>query len=988
MQRIISVVLTILMILGGFEVAFQVQLPYALAANHAPDTPTLVFQYRANGDTNIPEGGTTPQSTVVFKAIVRDPDLDLVRLEIELRQMSEVFIGHPLVETVSDYVFSGSQVSMARYGLVNAEYKWQYRARDANGAVSPWTEFGVTGNVDFVVSVPPVGPAVAYVDPSTTYTNVGQTFSVGVGADVNNLCGFDFNLFWETNLLDCVVAIPNPPWTYFLIANNMDDNYNSTHGRYWCAYARQYPGLPFSGTTHLATLIFDVQTLGYTALDLTDVALSDCDGRPIDGWDGFKDSQDDGSVISAVNHPPVARFSVYPVEPEAGKQVILDASSSYDPDGSIVTYDWDWDGDGDYDDYSGISISRTSWIPNYTVNVGLRVVDDSGVEDTFSRPITIRESYLSWLNRMLVEWYVTLSDPQPLDVKRSEAPLGFWPDWFWDWWRDGYKQFALIDKWLRELDPESEQLGWLKDTRFDCLEVADVIYILDIEVDKNTASGFTYQTWALNAINEEQLVHTAMSQPTPRYNHLIKPLLKYAFGTVWSLTISEQAIIDLNLPLGLGVSTIRTGIKTLNIKNVMEDLEKTKYSIALGAYFRERWFEDSDTAWNTILPSARLAVPDDATAAEEAAFLENMRVYFEWLWVQYEGETHYDPTVSPPPGLPTQLRRACREHVKNELLSVMERYSHYLPNRKKCGIRSPAELRISDPQNRTTGVVDGVEHTEIPNSVYDNTTETVTVVNCSDTLKHQVVGTEAGAYGLEVTSMEDGEFANFTATSIPTSAIEMHQFTINWTSLSLGEDGVHVQVDSDGDRIFDYNFTSDGELNRVEYVATTTEYDLGIIEVTLTKGILGEGYPLLVNITIMNYGVNTETFNITISVNTTQIALQTVTLGNVSLTTNIFTWNTSGFTLGKYMLTAFVDPISGETYIGDNTITKGWIMVTLPGDVDGNRGVDIFDIVAIAGSYGSGENDPNYNPYYDIDGDSDIDIFDVVAACSHYGESW
>jgi hypothetical protein len=60
----------------------------------------------------------------------------------------------------------------------------------------------------------------------------------------------------------------------------------------------------------------------------------------------------------------------------------------------------------------------------------------------------------------------------------------------------------------------------------------------------------------------------------------------------------------------------------------------------------------------------------------------------------------------------------------------------------------------------------------------------------------------------------------------------------------------------------------------------------------------------------------------------------------------------------------------------------------LLGDVDGDSDVDIYDIVVIAGSYGSKEGDPEYSETCDLDYDNDVDIFDVVIAAGNYGKSW
>lgn len=60
----------------------------------------------------------------------------------------------------------------------------------------------------------------------------------------------------------------------------------------------------------------------------------------------------------------------------------------------------------------------------------------------------------------------------------------------------------------------------------------------------------------------------------------------------------------------------------------------------------------------------------------------------------------------------------------------------------------------------------------------------------------------------------------------------------------------------------------------------------------------------------------------------------------------------------------------------------------LAGDVDGDRDVDIFDIVRMATIYGVKYPNSRYDRPCDMDLDGDIDIFDVVAAATNYGKSW
>jgi len=166
-------------------------------------------------------------------------------------------------------------------------------------------------------------------------------------------------------------------------------------------------------------------------------------------------------------------------------------------------------------------------------------------------------------------------------------------------------------------------------------------------------------------------------------------------------------------------------------------------------------------------------------------------------------------------------------------------------------------------------------------------------------------------------------------------------------------------------------------------------HDIGLTCIVTSKTIVGQGYNVHINISIFNYGNNTETFNVTAYANTTIIdTLVNITLISGNATTLTFTWNTTGFAKGNYTISAYASPVLGETDTVDNSMVGGWVFITLSGDVDGDRDVDIFDIVMMAGIYGTTEEDPQYDPNCDIDGDGDIDIFDIVAAASNYGESW
>ena len=140
---------------------------------------------------------------------------------------------------------------------------------------------------------------------------------------------------------------------------------------------------------------------------------------------------------------------------------------------------------------------------------------------------------------------------------------------------------------------------------------------------------------------------------------------------------------------------------------------------------------------------------------------------------------------------------------------------------RESTLQSAGELRVYDSKNRVTGLVDGEIRQEIPLSLYLEENETVMVFCPSDTYRYEVVGTDEGTYCLKITSVEYGNITTFTAADIPTSLGATHQYAIDWAALSPGEEGVTVQVDSDGDGSFEHTFASDSELTLSEYVIGT-----------------------------------------------------------------------------------------------------------------------------------------------------------------------
>jgi len=154
-------------------------------------------------------------------------------------------------------------------------------------------------------------------------------------------------------------------------------------------------------------------------------------------------------------------------------------------------------------------------------------------------------------------------------------------------------------------------------------------------------------------------------------------------------------------------------------------------------------------------------------------------------------------------------------------------------------------------------------------------------------------------------------------------------------------------------------------------------HDIAVINVKPLKTVVGQGYCVNINVTVKNYGIFKENFRITTYVNTMSIQTKNVTLTSGNFIIITFVWNTTDSTKGNYTVKAYAWPILGEDNTADNTFVDGWVIVTIPGDIDGNFSVDGGDLGLLGEAWFSTPKDVNWNPNADVNDSGQIEGGDL-----------
>jgi hypothetical protein len=205
---------------------------------------------------------------------------------------------------------------------------------------------------------------------------------------------------------------------------------------------------------------------------------------------------------------------------------------------------------------------------------------------------------------------------------------------------------------------------------------------------------------------------------------------------------------------------------------------------------------------------------------------------------------------------------------------------------------------------------------------------------------------------------------------------------------SLSENGISFPMDFTMTQLND----SAGQSIECENVNTTITldsvcHDVEITNVALSQNVVGEGFPLCVNVTLANLGsVTEEDVLVTLYANTSVLDYQAFTLVSGNITNVTFERNTTGFAKGRYVLNVTIEGPQDEANTTVN-YSAGILTITIPGDIDGNGRVSLADLVQVARVFQTHVGESVWDPNADIDCNGIVDSREISIVASHYGES-
>jgi PKD repeat protein len=138
--------------------------------------------------------------------------------------------------------------------------------------------------------------------------------------------------------------------------------------------------------------------------------------------------------VGIQNELVAASFVASPDSGEVPLTVTFDASSSYDPDGEVIAYEWDFDEDGRYDDAEGVVVDH-EFSQEGSFEVSLRVTDNNGDYNVMN--MTIEAGSVNGLRAVISSGlaegdYYYVGEKYSFDGSLSQVRDGKITSYLWD----------------------------------------------------------------------------------------------------------------------------------------------------------------------------------------------------------------------------------------------------------------------------------------------------------------------------------------------------------------------------------------------------------------------------------------------------------------------------------------------------------------------------------------------------------------------------
>jgi parallel beta-helix repeat protein len=210
-------------------------------------------------------------------------------------------------------------------------------------------------------------------------------------------------------------------------------------------------------------------------------------------------------------------------------------------------------------------------------------------------------------------------------------------------------------------------------------------------------------------------------------------------------------------------------------------------------------------------------------------------------------------------------------------------------------------------------------------------------------------------------------------------------------------DGVHDDIftgsdqnltGSDGIADKPYNITAQNQ-DKYPLKESWAPHNVAIIQMLFSKTVVGWGRSFNVTVIIMNRGLTEENSDLTIYWNQSNTLVENVAI-QLALTRVTVPLNTSDWNYGSYIMRAYIQPVPEETSIADNNFIGNRVNVTIAGDVNFDKTVNVLDLIIVAGALGTRPGDSGWKPNADLKEDKDnvINILDLIVAAGNLGKTW